>query len=415
MADELTEFGNGKGQTPLSALGQGTNNNIASGAGLVGSILSGFGSGKGSGGIPNAPDTSGNINNANKTFDSATSKGDQTFNTAVGYNDEAHKHLNGVLNLGDNAASAIFNNARTNLDTYNSTFSPLQKQQADMAAQYGSDANVQRLQGRAVADANAGAQAARRNSAAALAAEGVDPASVHGAALDRQAAVAGAANAAGAGTNSAINTQLTAQGLVNQANQIGLQVGQQGIAGGQAAAGVANQGQEIQNQTNSSGVQNLTAADTYLNTGVNANQSSANIAHTGFEDQLASAKAKQAASGGGFGGALSGAAGFVASNPEVLAMAEGGGPIPEPTYGVPTSYSQGGNVSHKGALPVSPIPGSTDTKPALLTPGEFVMPKDVVDFKGQDYFHRQIDSIRKQKNKRMAIPVHHAPHISKVQ
>ena len=65
-----------------------------------------------------------------------------------------------------------------------------------------------------------------------------------------------------------------------------------------------------------------------------------------------------------------------------------------------------------GALPKSPIPGSTDTKPALLTPGEFVMPKDVVDFKGQDYFHRQIDSIRKQKNKRQAIPTNHPPHMA---
>lgn len=413
MAEALNEFGGGAGQTPLSALGQGggSSNKIAGIAGLVGSALGGLGSGAGSGGIPTPRDVGGNIDAGNKTFGTATSYGDQTFNTAKSYNDQAHQQLNKTLGIGNTSADALLKSANQNLDTYSSTFSPLQKQQADFASNYGSDKNVANLQGQAVSDVGQAVEAGRQNSARALASEGVDPASIHGGALDRQDAIKAAAAKAGAGTQSGIQTRMLGQQLVGQANQLGLQVGAQGQSAAAQGAGVANQTQDVNNTTNSSGITNLQGAKGYLDTAVGANKSAADIAHQDNQDQLASAQAKQAASGGGLGGALGAAAGFVASNPEVLAMMSEGGVVPQ---GIPTSYSHGGNVTTKGALPVSPIPGSTDTKPALLTPGEFVMPKDVVDFKGQDYFHRQIDSIRKQKNKRQAIPTNHAPHIQMV-
>jgi hypothetical protein len=77
-----------------------------------------------------------------------------------------------------------------------------------------------------------------------------------------------------------------------------------------------------------------------------------------------------------------------------------------------TDYATGGQVMQRGALPTSPIPGSTDTKPALLTPGEFVIPKDVVAHFGNDHFHKLIDSAREKANLRRAIPIHHPPHVS---
>ena len=124
-------------------------------------------------------------------------------------------------------------------------------------------------------------QAARTNSAQALASEGVDPASIHGAALDRQASVTGAGQEAAAGTQSAINTTNTANQMVANANQLGMQVGTAGTAGAATAANTAAAGQQSVNQTNQTGVNNLTAANSYLNTGTNANSSAANIATSG--------------------------------------------------------------------------------------------------------------------------------------
>jgi hypothetical protein len=65
---------------------------------------------------------------------------------------------------------------------------------------------------------------------------------------------------------------------------------------------------------------------------------------------------------------------------------------------------EGGPVSHKGALPYSPMPGSSDTVPMMATPGEFVIPRDVALVKGHEFFHKLIDSTRLKANERKAIP-----------
>jgi hypothetical protein len=366
-------------------------------------------------------------------------------NTATALNQQSQANLSGVTNASNNAAGAIANTANQNLQQYGSVFNPLQSTEAQAAQQYGSSQNVALLQGQAVGNANAADQAALANSRAALASEGVDPASLGGAAMQQQAAVSGAANAANAGTQSAIQTQQTAFGMENQANQLGVQVGQMGTAGEAAGAQTAQAGQNTVNSTNASNVNNLTAANSYLNTDVNANNSAVQAANTQFgeQQQVYTDQQQQQAGVGQIIGQVAGIAG--------MAMMESGGPVPGgagvpgPLPGIPmmgkrmrathqragipapsgngppisSAYcaggevmSQGGNVTARGALPSSPIPGSTDTKPALLTPGEWVMPKDVVDFKGQEFFHKQVDSIRNQMNKRRAIPVFHPPHVS---
>ena len=373
----------------------------------------------GGGSAPSAPNLSGNVANANQTFGTATSNAAQTMNTAQAYNTNAMNNLSNVTNTSNSMAQQIGNQANTNMSTYGSTFAPLQQQQANMAQAYGSNENIQQLQGAAEANVNNADQAARQNSAAALAAEGVDPASVQGAALDRQAGVQGAAQVAGAGTQSAINTQLTSNSLVNQANQIGLQVGAQGTQGAATAANVAQGAQQSVNQTDATGVNNLTAANTYLNTGVNANNSGVNASQAQFGDQMQSYNANQAASAG-TGQLIGNVAGAA------LSYMETGGVVPHsglpvraghiaPRSAIPVNFEHmdnGGGVTTNGALPVGTIPGSTDRKPAMLTPGEFVIPKDVVDHLGTEKLHKLVDKTREDANKRRAIPVNHAPHMS---
>jgi hypothetical protein len=377
-----------------------------------------------SGGVeaPPAPRFGQPQGNSTDTFNTATGNASQTMNTAQAYNTNAQNQLNTTLGTVNNMSGLIGQQAQGNVGSYQTNFQPLQATEAQAAQNYGSQANLQRLQGQAVANTQAGVQAGIQNQRAALASEGVDPASLRGNALDQQSQVMGAAGAANAGTQASIQGQQQAFGMENQANQIGLGVGQQGMMGASGAAGVANQGQMAMNQTNQAGVQNLTAANQYLQTGNQANAGLLNAQQQAYADmanQWTQNQQSQSAMGaaiGTAGGVLGGAAGS--------GGLERGGPVePQPhPMGIPTManggiamaspFVGGGMVGQKGALPTSPIPGSTDTRPALLTPGEFVMPKDVVDFKGADHFHKMIDSIREQKNKRMAIPLHHPPHVS---
>jgi len=223
----------------------------------------------------------------------------------------------------------------------------------------------------------------------------------------------------------------------NQANQLGLQVGAQGTSGAATAAGVGTEGQNTINQTNTSGVNNLTAANTYLNTGVNANKSASDIPNSGFQDQMTQYQAQSAQDNSTMSalGSVAGAA---------MMFMEGGGSVPATHIGgaapgrgarAPMAHSglpvvhgavrprqaapfpfepmfSGGPVTAKGALPVGSIPGTTDRKPAILTPGEFVIPKDVVDHLGTEKLHKLVDSTRQNANKRRAIPVNHPPHMS---
>ncbi len=406
----------------------------------------------GGGSVPSAPSIAG-IGQANQNFGTATNNANQVMNTATGYNTAAQNNLQGVLGTTNSAANNISNVANANLNQYQSTFMPLQQQEAQQAQQYGSNANIQKLQGQAIGNVNAAGQAAQQNNAAALAAEGVDPASIHGGAIQAANSVQNAAAAANAGTQAGIQAQQQAFGMTNEANQLGLNVNQQGTTGAATGAGVAQSGQQAVNQTNQTGVNNLTAANQYLQTGNQAAQTGIQGQQAQFNDQMAAYNAQQAQSAGNMQaiGQIAGAAAMFMEDGGPIPMDRGipvfanGGALPTGDY-VPPMYptqpapsyvpratqflaggrtttpgfpyaraanmAAGGQVMQRGALPTSPIPGSTDTKPALLTPGEFVMPKDVVDFVGQDHFHKMIDSIREKKNRRQAIPTHHPPHVS---
>lgn len=377
--------------------------------------------GKG-GSVPNAPDMSKQIGAAQGMTSTATDNASQVMNTAKGYNNNAQNTLSTVTGAQTPLMQQVGNTATSNLNNYGSTFQPLQKQQADFAQNWGSDANVAAQQGKAVADTSAAFDAQRRNSAAALASEGVDPASIHGNALDAQSRVQQAGAESQASTAARTNTQLQGQQLVAGANQLGLQVGSAGDTGAATASGIGSSAVQNTNQTNATGVNNLTAANTYLNTGVNANASAANIQNTQFQDQLAQQQAQQAQGASTLSsiGSIAGAAAM---------FMEDGGPVPGQNYaeGIPTRhsgqpvllgapvsrayhYDHGGPVSTRGALPVSPIPGSTDTKPAFLTPGEFVLPHDVAAWKGHEHWYKQIDKAREEMSKRHGIP----PHVSSV-
>lgn len=387
----------------------------------MGSMVSGVMSLAGGSG-PSAPtvDMSKQIGNANDTFNTATSNAKQTQNAATSLNAQSQDTLKSVVGQETPAMSAVNNQANTNLSTYGNTFVPLQQQQAQQAQNYTGEANTKQLQGQAVADSNSGTQAALANQRAQLASEGVDPASVHGSALTQQAAIQGGAAAAGAANNSFLQTQATGAQLTNQANQLGLQVGAQGTSAAEAAAGIGSGIVANTNNTNNSNVNNLTASNGALNAATGANSSSANIANQQFNDQQTSYQdtvAAQAAKSAAVGGIASGAM-------SMMAM-EKGGVVPAPTlgprginvvrHGIPTMrailpvphLAGGGPITSRGAMPQPIVPGTTDTKLIAATPGEFMLPKDVVEHMGHEKLHRLIDKTREDIAVRKGIPMHH--------
>lgn len=412
---------------------------------------------------PSAPSYAG-IGQSAQTFGTATANSQQATNAAQAYNQNANANLTSALGTANQNASTLSNSANQNLSQYASTFSPLQAQEAQAASQYGSNQNIQKLTGQAVANVNAGQQAAQQNNAAALAAEGVDPASIHGGAIQAAGNVQNAANAANAGTQAGIQAQQTAFGMQNQANQLGTQVGALGSQQAASGAQTALAGQSAANQTGATGVSNLANANSMLGQANQATQAGTQAQQAQFANQQTAYQDQQQQQAG-VGQMVGNVAGMAA-----MAFMESGGPVmldrgiptyaaggpvgvgsnyvppmfpqrPQPSYvpratqvlaggkvtsqpmynpammamaggGRVTDYAAGGQVMNRGALPTSPIPGSTDTKPALLTPGEFVIPRDVVQHLGNEHFHRLIDKEREKANSRRAIPIHHPPHQS---
>lgn len=507
---------------------------------------------------------SGNVSTANNTSGSATSDANQTFNTAQAYNQNAQNTLSQVNGASTPLMGQVNSTAQANMGEYQNNFLPLQQQQIQQAQNYTSGANVENLEGQATATSNQATQASLNNQRQALASEGVDPASVGGSAIMQQAGVQGAAANAQAANASYVNTQNTGNQLVANANQLGMQVGQAGTTGAQAGSSIGSGMVSNENSTNSAGVNNMTAANPYLATATNANQSGANIANTQYQDQLTSQQAQAASSNSNWAavGTLGGIAlgeyansedgggmqeGGVVGYPKPVSGAlpwrqpvqgafprttehyDGGGPIGDgvnmngvgPGYGTgfnatgagggfnemgggttfgnggmpenmetastsqmlgagqnfanagnwdqqaspvqsqgalpsyansgtpppgatsnqsyssfaPTAFganvqgfangfamtqkggggssgatgisggmATGGPVSPQGALPTSPIPGSTDTKPAWLTPGEFVIPRDAAQWKGHEHWFKQVDKARGEIAARHGLP-----------
>lgn len=355
----------------------------------------------GGGELPKAPDLSKQTDQANETFGTATSNAAQTMNTAKAYNEQAQGTLSGVVGQQTQAMKQLNDSASSNISQYGSTFMPLQKQQADTAAGYASEDNVRAAQGRAVADTSAANSAAMNNARQRLAASGVDPNSIQGRALDQQARVQAAAQNAGAANQAMVQRQDQGNALVQQANQLGLQVNAAGQQGAANAANIGTQSVANTNQTNATGINNMGAANQYLNTATGANQSAADITNSGFQNEMAVANLKQQQSAAKMS-AITGMAGAAAS------FMEGGGVVPE-TMGIPSpgiqprfeangfAMEHGGPVTEQGALPTPPVPGSTDRKLTFLTPGEFVIPREITSWKGHEYWYKEMDKIRQKK------------------
>jgi hypothetical protein len=273
------------------------------------------------------------------------------------------------------------------------------------AMSWDSPERMAQAEGAAMSDVYGAMEGSRQASQQALEGYGVDPSATRIGAIDIAQRSAAAAAAVAAANRAAIQTQQQAQALRTQAAQIGqitanrgLQeatlAGQQGAgalgaslattASGAASMGMPTQYASLENQAIGGASNVLSQQQQALMDRFNAKTAQQSVLANAAGTALGTAAG--AALGGGF-------------NP--MSMFGSAAPaIGAPT--MPATYAAGGG---EVSAALSPSGGArTDDVPIMANAGEFIIPKDIVGQKGEEFFHRLIQTTRKNMNNRGAIP-----------
>ncbi len=278
-----------------------------------------------------------------------------------------------------------FKNAQADRQRYEQVFLPIEDKLIEEFQNYASPERFDKEQGRAIADVNSSFDAQRQGALARLESYGIDPSQTRNQALDVGVRIAQAQAQAGAATAAHDRVENTGRALRAEAINIGrglpsqvagsygqsIAAGQAGVAGGAATTGAGVGAVQSGIPFGSQALQGYGQAGSLMN--------------TGYNNRLAGIQSQQVGGAPWFdvAGTVAGAA---------IPFMEGGGVVPE-----------------KGALPVPPLVGSTDRKLLMATPGEFVVPKHVVEWKGQEFFHKLEKKAHEERmgiemEKRGAIP-----------
>ena len=277
-------------------------------------------------------------------------------------------------------------NAAKDRERYEGIYQPLEDQLAKEAEDYSNPERMEQNVAKAQADVAQQFDASRNRALQNLQSFGVDPSSLRSAALDRGANVQQAAAEAAAGNQSRQQDEAIGRALRSEAINVGRGYPGQ-IAGTYATAlQSGNQGINSALATTASGVNSMGNPVQWQGAGNQALGTWGNALNSGFQNQLASWQADQNSSSG-IGGLLGTGLGIAASF-----MEDGG---------------KAGDVTAPGKVPetASPTRGKAiDDVPARLNVGEFVVPKDAVAWKGEEFFQNLIKKSRDDKAKAKAKP-----------
>lgn len=326
--------------------------------------------------------------------------------------------------------------SRNQQSFYESQYQPVESDVIKKSQQWASPENIALQSSQAQANVAEAINSQKASAQEQLEGYGVNPGATRFDSLDRAMAVQGGAAIAGAGTQAAMATKMQGMqlesGVVNTGRGFPNAVASLSGTGSQAGA-AGSSGMTNYLQTGSNMMSQPTA---WWNAGAN-NMSVYTGAVNGYNQtqaQFAQANAMEMA---GFGSAAGGLLGAAMFHP----WAEKGGPIERYDDGgdvgsnpnsdpngyvgigastpIPSRYFQAGPAQPQPVnsnQPPPPIPPQNGTPGGVITPqmspsqgqvpddvdakltvGEFVMPLDVVRFKGKEYFYKQIDSARKQE------------------
>lgn len=281
--------------------------------------------------------------------------------------------------MDDNDAAALADRRR-----YERIYQPLEDQAVAEAREFASPERQRFEMGRAMADVGQQFQAQRSAAEQQLESFGVDPSSTRFAALDRGTRVAEAAAKAGAANTARGNTETMGRAMRSEAINVGRGYPGQ-IAGTYGTAlQSGQQGMNSQLATTASGANTMGTGQSWQGMGNQALGVWGNALTQGYNAQMQQYNANQASSSG-MGSLLGGVLG--------LFMEDGGA--------VPTDATPGGKVPNEA----SPSLGKAiDDVPARLTAGEFVLPKDVVQWKGEEWAQKEIEKARKARAQAQAKP-----------
>jgi hypothetical protein len=282
-----------------------------------------------------------------------------------------------VVNSAIGAQNANTSSAARDRSRYEAVYQPVENQLVRDAQSYASPERKDMEMGRAGALVAKQFQQQRQAAQQQLEGFGVDPSSTRFAALDIGYRAAGGAAEAAAMNQAGQSVDATGRALRSEAINVGK--GYPGQIASQYGTSLAAGNSAVNSQlaATASGANTMGTGLQWQGAGNQALGVWGNTLHMGYQDQLAQFQANQSQSSG-IGSALGLIGGMATSF-----MAEGG-TVPDQA-----SPSQGQAI---------------DDVPARLTPGEFVVPKDVVAFKGEEFFQKLIEGARKAKPQGQAQP-----------
>jgi hypothetical protein len=298
--------------------------------------------------------------------------------------------------------------AQQDRDRFTSVFQPLEDNLVEEAFKYGTEAFKDQERGRAQANVAQQFEAARQSNIRQLEGYGINPGSTRHAALDRDVRLKQAAASAAEANQSDQRVDNTRRALRQEA-----------IGVGQKYPGWADQSTDTAIQAGNSAIagrlaltesaaKSMGSATDYgqmANTSLAINAQTAGqvgqLQNQAYANQLAAYNAEEEAnlSWGEVGMAALGAGAKIASSyaGAPAAAAARGGAIPGPM--------PAGNPGSQVPMSASPSGGQqVDDVNARLTPGEFVLPVDVVKWKGEEFFQKLIDQARAKKDGASAKP-----------
>lgn len=272
--------------------------------------------------------------------------------------------------------------ARKDRQRYETVFQPLEDQLVAEANEYNTEGRREMEAGRAAAGVAESFEAARRAAAQNLESFGVDPTSTRFAALDAASRVSQAAATAAASDEARRSVEDTARGLRSEALQIGQMYPSNIATTSSTSLQSGNQGVNSGIATTGSGANTMGTAPGWQTIGNSAIGGWGDILNAQYNNQLAQYNANQQSSSG-IGAALGGIAGLIGSSSNA-AGATGLGMF----------------LADGGAIPEAASPSrgkAVDDVPARLSAGEFVIPKDVLSWKGEEFFQKLIEGSRKAR------------------
>lgn len=267
---------------------------------------------------------------------------------------------------------------------YKEMYQPLEERQLREAESFDSPERIALARGRAQASVQQAFDAQRENAQRNLESYGIDPSQTRSGAMDRNARIQMAMAQAGASNNAQTQTEAMGRALRSEAVNVGRGLPGQSLASYGLAMNAGSTALGNQQSTSQMGANMMGSPQSWGQMGMAGLQQSANIHTMNFQNQQA---AYNQAAQNSWGAAL--------------------GDVVGTGLGVATAFG----VQEGGSIPedMSPVPGPRDTVPAALEVGEYVIPKDVVEWKGKEFFERLTAKAREDSRGNGKAPDQAAP------